>query len=66
MAGLRLCLEVIDDGVGLSPQRIGGVGLQSMRERADELGGQLLVERDAGGGTIVRALLPLIETVEAR
>ena len=37
-----------------------GVGLHSMRERAEELGGTLVVEGAPGGGTVVRAELPCI------
>jgi two-component system, NarL family, sensor kinase len=33
--------------------------MASMRERADELGGSLVVEALPGGGTAVRARLPL-------
>ena len=52
-------LEVRDDGVGISRNGSGGVGLASMRERAAELGGTCTVERADGGGTLVRARLPL-------
>jgi signal transduction histidine kinase len=64
---VRLCLnrdlaiEIADDGIGFSAGRDEGVGLHSMRERAAELGGSLTVARQAGGGTIVRAVLPLPE-----
>ena len=34
-----LTIEVIDNGVGLPPERTPGVSLQAMRERAEELGG---------------------------
>ena len=54
--GLRL--EVSDDGAGLSPNASAGVGLTSMRERAEELGGRLELETLAGGGTRIAALLP--------
>ena len=54
-----LQLEVSDDGRGLSPSRGRGVGLDSMRERAEELGGSLVVEPLPTGGTRVRAMLPL-------
>ena len=54
--GLRL--EIADDGCGLNGARP-GVGLTSMRERAEELGGRCVVVPLAGGGTIVRAILPL-------
>lgn len=57
-----LVLVVADDGVGFadSPPR-GGTGLRSMRERAELIGGELVVASAAGGGTTVRAVLPLGE-----
>ncbi|MEW5988640.1 MAG: GAF domain-containing sensor histidine kinase [Chloroflexota bacterium] len=55
--GLHLLVQ--DDGVGLSPDHPAGVGLASMRERAEELGGRLIVRRAAGGGLYLRADLPL-------
>ena len=63
-AGLRvgeLFLEVTDDGSGLlGPARGTGLGLPSMRQRAEEIGGTL--ELTSGpGGTTVRARLPLEE-----
>jgi signal transduction histidine kinase len=52
-------LEIVDDGVGVDPQARPGVGLQSMRERADELGGTLTVQPGpTGRGTQVRLVLP--------
>ena len=52
-------LDVVDDGVGVDPEARPGVGLQSMRERADELGGTLTVQRGpTGRGTQVRMVLP--------
>ncbi len=54
-----LCVEVCDDGRGLPERPRMGVGLHSMRERAAELGGVCAVEPRAGGGTVVRARLPL-------
>ena len=55
-----LVLEVTDDGVGMPDDRLAGVGMTSMRERAEELGGTLTVERNPEGGTRVLAdlLLP--------
>ena len=52
-------LEIEDDGVGLSAERRAGVGLLSMRERAEELGGSLDVVTVPGEGTRVLARLPL-------
>jgi signal transduction histidine kinase len=54
-----LCLEVQDDGCGMQPDRRSGVGVQSMRARASELGGTWSAEALASGGTRVRARLPL-------
>ena len=59
--GDRLVLEVTitDDGVGLAAERTAGVGHASMRERAAELGGTLVVESYPEGGTAIRAQLPV-------
>jgi signal transduction histidine kinase len=54
-----LTVEVQDDGCGIAPGRQAGVGLQSMRERAVELGGTCVVEPVSSGGTRVHARLPL-------
>jgi signal transduction histidine kinase len=51
-------LSVRDDGCGLKPDRTPGVGLRSMRERAAEVGGALLVRSPPEGGTVVSATLP--------
>jgi len=51
-----LRLEVEDDGRGMGTGR--GVGLHSMRERAEELVGTLVVGPAPEGGTTVRAELP--------
>ena len=62
-------LEVEDNGRGLAPGRNAGVGLTSMRERAEELGGLCEVKRGHTGGTCVQVRLPYLlpqpsETVE--
>jgi two-component system, NarL family, sensor kinase len=54
-----LVVEITDDGAGLPAVPRAGVGLASMRERTDELGGRLAVEQVPSGGTRVRAVLPL-------
>ena len=57
--GHRLTLEIADDGCGIPADHAVGLGLQSMAERAGELGGTLTVEGDwVGRGTTVRAVLP--------
>lgn len=63
----ELVLEVSDDGVGLpgpgaepeAETRHAGVGLSSMRERTDELGGVLSLAGSPEGGTLVSVRLPL-------
>jgi signal transduction histidine kinase len=57
--GSVLELETTDDGVGMPEDRRAGVGLSSMRERAEELGGTLVVEPGPEGGTRVLARLPV-------
>ena len=54
-----LRLEIIDDGVGLSEEHRAGVGMLSMRERAEELGGSCKIEPAIPRGTRVYARLPL-------
>lgn len=56
-----LVVEVADDGVGFDPAATTpGLGLVSMRERADRLGGQLVVAPRPGGGTVVRLVAPRV------
>ena len=50
---------VIDDGRGMPTDAPVGVGQQSMRERAAELGGSCTVRPAESGGTMVEAVLPL-------
>jgi signal transduction histidine kinase len=54
-----LLVEVADDGRGIAPDRQAGIGLLSLRERAEELGGRSEVTCPPAGGTVVRAWLPL-------
>lgn len=54
-----LQVSVSDDGVGLPGDAQPGVGLNSMRERAAELGGACVIEARPEGGTRVSARLPL-------
>lgn len=57
--GDALALVVSDDGAGLPADVRMGVGMRSMRERADELDGVLTFETVQPHGTRVRAVLPL-------
>src|SRR5207247_750603 len=54
-------LEVEDEGVGLgNSQQTHGMGLVSMRERAELVNGRLeLLERN-GGGALVRLTVPIV------
>lgn len=56
--GLQVLVE--DDGIGIAREPVTtGVGLTSMRERVEELGGRLHVGPGAERGTTVDAWLPL-------
>lgn len=57
--GADLELTVTDAGIGIANDRRAGVGLASMRERAEELGGYCSITSSPDGGTIVAARLPL-------
>jgi PAS domain S-box-containing protein len=56
-----VALEIIDDGTGFDSGQPypGHMGLQSMRERAESLGGSLEIASQAEHGTRVRARIPL-------
>lgn len=66
----RLCLTVVDDGIGLPAVRQrgqGGIGLVSMRERAFAASGTFCIHRvAAAGGTQLVVELPLESTPESR
>jgi signal transduction histidine kinase len=52
-------LAIADDGLGMPPVWTPGVGLGSMRERAEELGGEFQIAFRAPTGTQVRVRLPV-------
>lgn len=58
-------LDVFDDGRGFDPAAVppasahGGYGLRAMRQRVEQLGGELSVESSPGEGTIIAAQFPL-------
>jgi signal transduction histidine kinase len=54
---------VADDGVGGADPK--GSGLRGLRDRIVALGGSLDVESPAGGGTTVRAVIPVDPAVLA-
>jgi PAS domain S-box-containing protein len=56
----ELRLELRDDGNGFQiEERHDGVGLRGMRERAEEMGGQLKIVSSRGKGTTITVILPL-------
>lgn len=61
----RVTLTIGDDGNGIvggeTKRRLEGTGagLRNMRERMEAEGGSIEISSDAGGGTVVRAVLPL-------
>jgi NarL family two-component system sensor histidine kinase LiaS len=59
--GERACLSISDDGQGFDPKqsRGGSYGLQSIRERAEEVGGRLEVLSSPGQGTEMRVWVSL-------
>lgn len=58
--GTRLYLQVRDDGCGFRRNfRGGGLGLATMRERAQQLGGDVTIEAGEECGTCVHAVMPL-------
>ncbi|WP_138760708.1 GAF domain-containing protein [Modestobacter altitudinis] len=60
-SGQELLVEVTDDGVGFdaSATHPGHLGLQTMAQRMEQLGGSLLVDARPGQGTCVSATIPL-------
>jgi signal transduction histidine kinase len=56
----RLTVSVRDDGTGLGEAPRRGVGLISMRERTEELGGSFETTSPKTGGTVVVATIPLM------
>jgi signal transduction histidine kinase len=58
----RAELEVVDDGVGFELEAVrgqGGMGLTSMQERMENVGGVFAVATAPGKGTRVRAEMPI-------
>ncbi len=54
-----LRIDVDDDGRGMPADPVPGMGMRSMRDRVDELGGTLTVRSTPGAGTRLCASLPL-------
>ena len=70
LEGSNIALEVSDDGIGIdlaaAQDAASAHGLLSMRERALQMGGSVIVERRAQGpGTRVHATLPCVDATAA-
>jgi PAS domain S-box-containing protein len=63
-----LHLQIVDNGVGFDPQKVFtehvSSGLSGMRERVQQLGGELLIESSPGTGTVLTAHLPVKPVME--
>jgi len=63
----QVALDIQDDGNGLDLENLeaaksdGGFGLQAMRQRAEQNGGQLLIESTDGKGTTLVVQIPVDE-----
>jgi signal transduction histidine kinase len=64
--GAQLELELRDDGTGFDPAafRVAdesgrGLGLASMRERAEVTGGRFVLATESGAGTTIRVAWPI-------
>ncbi len=66
ITGKNLLIKIDDDGIGVDNQQQLGVGLTSIRERAEELGGELRVIALRPTGTSIRVNLPLPQQLETR
>jgi signal transduction histidine kinase len=63
-------LEVEDNGCGFNPRKpfesgdgLSGYGLRGMQERAEICGGSISIHSRPGGGTHIKAALPIAETL---
>jgi signal transduction histidine kinase len=63
-------VQVIDEGGGFDPVEVGsgraGLGLWNMRERAQEIGGDIDIRSSIGGGTQVTIIVPLVAHRDSR
>lgn len=60
--GGQFLMTIRDDGKGISNEQLHNrqsFGLQGMRERAMAFGGEVLINNNAGGGTVVILTMPL-------
>jgi signal transduction histidine kinase len=58
----RVELEVVDDGIGFEPEAVrdhGGMGLESIRQRAKQMGGEATIRSAPGRGTSIKVTISL-------
>jgi signal transduction histidine kinase len=53
----QIALTVCDEGRGFRPEEL-GLGLTSMKERLNLVGGKLEIDAKPGKGTIIQAFVP--------
>lgn len=60
--GDRLRIQIEDEGVGFDPDRVpsGCFGLEGIRKRAEQFGGQAVIESAPGNGTRIVVELPVV------
>jgi signal transduction histidine kinase len=61
----RILVTVQDDGSGFDPERVRGLGLLGMEERARHLGGSFQIDSRPGRGTLLSVVLPLAAIPES-
>jgi len=65
----RIDMIIVDDGVGFDPQSLsdsGGMGLKSIRERTERLGGVVDILTKPGDGTKIKVCIEEINEAEQR
>lgn len=55
----HIVLSISDSGVGMGPGRANGIGLASIRERVEAVGGAVSIDSESGRGVTVRAEIPV-------
>jgi signal transduction histidine kinase len=56
-----IMLTITDDGIGIDSLHVSGVGLTSMQERAEELGGTFRIQSVQPHGTLLHVTIPLLK-----
>lgn len=62
-----ILISIVDDGIGFNPKEFSSVqssfGLEVMRERAGQIGGDILIDTAPGKGTVVTITIPRFATL---